>query len=155
MCLLTTFFSFSNVPGWIVVYRVILSLRHYSPQQGLSAFQRLPLPPTLLSLTATLRINHHKYLWNTYFCLKITTWPGVDLVPGLREKLQSSIPVCRPETLLLLYAAHNHPLSSFPCLMGGEHLSLPLDCKLLWGQISLYIIHRAWACALHIMQFLQ
>lgn len=73
-----------------------------------------------------------------YFLLKRITWLGADLVPDLHEKLQSSIPVCKLKTSLLPYAAHNHPLSSFPCLMGGKHPSFPLDCKLLWGQIALY-----------------
>lgn len=126
--------------------RVILSTRHCS-QYRLSAFQRpLPLPP-LLSLTVTAGIKHHKYLKTTYFCLIITTWPGAYLLPGLCEKPQSSIPTCKLKTLLISYVAHNHLLSSFPCLMGGEHLSSPLDCKYLWGQIYFYITHSTCTCS--------
>lgn len=75
--------------------------------------------------------KHHKYLKNTDFGLKITSWPGAYLLLGPCEKLQSSTPVCTPKTLRSPYAVCNQLLRLFSFLMGGGHLSPPLDCKFL------------------------
>lgn len=47
-------------------------IRHYSQLRTVS-FSETPSPPTLLSLTAPLRIKHHTYLKNADFRLKITS----------------------------------------------------------------------------------
>lgn len=149
MCLLITLLPLSSVSIWLTNCWVTLSIRHCSQYQ-LSAFHRPSHHLRTVVPHCHSRNKTSQILKNAYFCLKITTWLRAHLLSGLRENLQSSIPTHKLNTLHISYTAHNSPSSSFPCLMGGEHLSRPIECKRLWGQIYFFILHSIWTCALHI-----